>query len=94
MAIGEDKVRVVAYVDKDVLACVDRIADEVGTSRSSIVNACIEGGLDDLKFLGLVGFTPRRLQAIHNALVKVGVIRSGDVKVDVSAKVKKLGLGG
>ena len=33
MAIGEGKVRVVGYIDKDVVAVLDRVASEMEVSR-------------------------------------------------------------
>lgn len=61
MAISEDKVRVVAYLDRGVVAQLEKAADEFGISVSSAVAACVECGLDDLQFFRFLGLTPRRI---------------------------------
>ena len=92
MAVGEDTVRVVGYIDKDLLEALDRVAAELGASRSGLLEACIESGLDDLRLLSFIGLTPGRLRKAVLALRKIGILKVGGYEIDVKKALKKQGL--
>ncbi len=82
MACPEGVVRVVAYMDEELVQQIDKISEEAGISRSRLVAACIEGGLEDLRFLRFIGLAPRRLARVGTALDKLGLMPSKNKHLD------------
>ncbi len=89
MAIGENVARVVTYLDKDVLEKVDKLCSELNLSRSCVLAACIESGLEELNFFRFLGLPPRRLQRIGEMLVKAGLMKPQNAHLD-SAEIWQL----
>ena len=82
MACPDGVVRVVAYMDEELVQQIDKISEEAGISRSRLVAACIEGGLEDLRFMSFIGLPPRRLQRVGTALEKFGIIATKHKNLD------------
>lgn len=77
-----EKQIVQVVLERDVVAVIDKIAEEAEVSRSAVLSACVESGLDDLRLLSSLGLTPRRLKLIGQKLVKLGIVKQGEVTVD------------
>jgi len=88
MALPDGKTRASITFEDDVLAAVDRIAAELEISRSAVVTACVETGLDDWKFFSCMGLTPRRMKMAIRKLRKLGSIREGDVRINLKERLK------
>ncbi len=63
--------KLVAYVDDDVYAEMERVAAELGLTRSRMVQACIESGLDELRCFKYLGLTPRRIAQLRKVIEKL-----------------------
>jgi len=83
MPQSEEKAIYQVVIPKDLGALVDKLAEEIGISRSAFILACIESSMDDLRSLSWIGLTPRRLGQIARKLKSLGVIRKGDYEVDL-----------
>jgi len=71
MTIPEDKVCVSVILEKEVVEFLDNVAQDCGMSRSKLIVACIEAGIDDLKMFEMIGFPLRRLAKIRKKYEKV-----------------------
>lgn len=71
MTDEKDKICVSVLLDREVVEALDKIAAECETSRSRLLVACVDNGLEDLKFLESIGLPLRRVLKITKVVEKI-----------------------
>lgn len=71
MALSENVGRVAAYVDKGLIDKMDAICKAANVSKSQLLAAFIEDGLEDFRVLGYLGVPHTRYEAVGRAIEKI-----------------------
>jgi len=88
--IPKGRTRIAITIDDDVLAAVQKIADEMDVPKSRIFEACIDSGLDDMDFFSFIGLPPRRFAALVRTFKRLKRWRSGNVEVDFERAAEQM----
>lgn len=73
MALPHDKQTISVILDDEVVEVLDRIAEEVGISRSKLIANCVDVTLQDFALFQSFGLPPRRLKKVVDAVDKLGL---------------------
>lgn len=80
--------RVLVNIDEDVLGALDKLAGELGMSRSRVLEGCIESTLDDFRWMAYLGVRPRHLRNVAAKLKRLKRLKSGAVEIDTERALK------
>lgn len=83
--LAKGRVQMITCVDQAVYDAINVIAKDSGLSKMKVMEKLIESGLDDVRFLSLLGLTPRRMRALREGLESAGFMDpdTGDFQIPV-----------
>ena len=91
MALSENVGRVAAYVDKDLIKKMDAICKAANVSKSQLLAAFIQDGLEEFRVLGYLGVPHTRYKAVGKAIGNIVPMSSNCYQLMeiISEKVKQ-----